>query len=38
VTLSVPDGMTGDWRREGGLVRAFFEERGFLAGAPAALP
>jgi hypothetical protein len=34
VTLQVPDRVSGDWRRDGGVVRSFFEERGYLAGPP----
>jgi hypothetical protein len=32
VSIGVPDRVTGDWRREGAVVRQYLEERGFLAG------
>lgn len=34
VSVGVPDRVTGDWRRDRGVVRRYLEERGFLAGPP----
>lgn len=34
VGVGVPDRLTGDWRRDGAVVRRFLELRGLLAGPP----